>query len=297
MYDVVIVGGGPAGLSAALILGRCRRRIVLCDAGKPRNARSHGLHGFLTRDGINPRELLGIGREQLRPYGVEIRDVPITHVETISGGFRSQVEDGSCLESRKLLLATGVVDHVPQLHGMDQFYGTSVFHCPYCDGWEMRDQPLAAYGQGKSGAGLALSLKTWSRDVVLCTDGRARLRVQDRERLERHSIPVRQDRIERLEGRDGVLERILFHGGEALSRRGIFFSTGQDEACKLAANLGCKFAPQGTVHTNLLQETNVPGLYVAGDACEDVQLAIVAAAEGAKAGFAINTALQHSELA
>lgn len=156
---------------------------------------------------------------------------------------------------------------------------------------------LAAYGQGKSGAGLALSLKTWSRDVVLCTDGRARLRVQDRERLERHSIPVRQDRIERLEGRDGVLERIVFPGGEALSRRGIFFSTGQDEACKLAANLGCKFAPQGTVHTNHLQETNVPGLYVAGDACKDVQLAIVAAAEGAKAGFAINTSLQHSELA
>ena len=297
MYDVVIVGGGPAGLSAALILGRCRRRVVLCDAGKPRNARSHGLHGFLTRDGINPRELRGIGREQLRPYGVEIRDLPVTHVETISGGFRSQVEDGSCLESRKLLLATGVVDHVPQLEGMDQFYGTSVFHCPYCDGWEMRDQPLAAYGQGKSGAGLALSLKTWSRDVVLCTDGRARLRAQDRERLERHGIPVRQHRIERLEGHDGVLERIVFHGGEALARRGIFFSTGQNEACSLTAKLGCKFAPQGTVRTNLLQETNVPGLYVAGDACKDVQLAIVAAAEGAKAGFAINTALQHAEFA
>jgi thioredoxin reductase len=297
MYDVVIVGGGPAGLSAALILGRCRRRVIICDGGKPRNARSRGLHGFLTRDGIDPRELLRIGREQLRPYGVEIRDVQITHVECISGGFRSQVADGCCLESRKLLLATGVVDHLPRLEGIDQFYGTSVFHCPYCDGWEMRDQPLAAYGQGKSGAGLALSLKTWSRDVVLCTDGRARLRAHDRERLERHGVPVRQDRIERLEGRDGVLERIVFQGGEAILRRGIFFSTGQNEACDLAAKLGCQFAPQGTVRTNLLQETNVPGLYVAGDACKDVQLAIVAAAEGAKAGFAINTALQHAELA
>lgn len=296
MYDVVIVGGGPAGLSAALILGRCRRRVVLCDAGKPRNARSRGLHGFLTRDGINPRELLQIGREQLRPYGIEIRDVPVIHVETTGRGFRSLVEDGTSLESRKLLLATGVVDHLPRLDGMDQFYGTSIFHCPYCDGWEMRDQPLAAYGKGKSGVGLALSLKTWTRDVALCTDGRARIRAPERERLERHGIAVWQDRIERLEGRDGVLDRIVFHGGKTLPRRGIFFSTGQDEACDLASKLGCNFAPQGTVHTNLLQETNVPGLYVAGDASRDVQLAIVAAAEGAKAGFAINTALQHTEL-
>jgi thioredoxin reductase len=115
--------------------------------------------------------------------------------------------------------------------------------------------------------------------------------------LERHGVPVRQDRIERLEGRDGVLERIVFNGDNTLPRRGIFFSTGQREACDLAAKLGCAFAPQGTVRTNLLQETNVLGLYVAGDACKDVQLVIVAAAEGAKAGFAINTALQHEELA
>jgi thioredoxin reductase len=297
MYDAIIVGGGPAGLSAALVLGRCRRRVLVCDDGHPRNAASHGLHGFISRDGIEPAELLRVAREQLRPYAVEFRQENVTAACKIEERFEVTLRHGEKLSSKKLLLATGVVDKIPKLDGIDGLYGRSVFHCPYCDGWEMRDQPLAVYGSGKNGAGLAVSLKTWSGDIVLCTDGPTRLRRQEAERLSRHGIPVRNARISRLEGNDGVLEQIVFADGTSLARRGIFFSTGQEQGCGLPAQFGCLFTSKGAVRTNTLEGTNIPGLYVAGDASKDVQLVIVAAAEGAKAAFAINRSLEEEERA
>lgn len=295
MYDVVIVGGGPAGLSAALILGRCRRRVLVCDAGKHRNARSGAMHGFLTRDGIPPAEFLAIARAELKPYGVEICHNAVQQACRAGGFFEATLDDGSKLQSRKLLLATGVVDRIPKIPGIEDFYGRSVFHCPYCDGWEVRDQPLAVYGRGRNGAGLALSLKTWSADVSLCTDGSAGIARPVRERLAAHGIAVRPQRIAQLEGRDGALERIVFKQGPPLARRALFFSTGQEQACNLAHSFGCLFTRKGAVATNRLEGTNIPGLYVAGDASKDVQLVIVAPAEGAKAGFAINTALQDED--
>src|SRR6266498_1985967 len=135
MFDVIIVGAGPAGLSAALILGRCRRRVLVCDIGHPRNAASHALHGFLTRDGIEPAELLRIAREQLHPYdSVELRAVEVTDATRVEHRFEVSLNDGGHLSCRKLLLATGVVDQVPAIAGIEMLYGRSVFHCPYCDG-------------------------------------------------------------------------------------------------------------------------------------------------------------------
>lgn len=281
VFDAIIVGAGPAGLSGALLLGRCRRRVLVCDEGHPRNAASRALHGFLTRDGIAPAELLHIGREQLRPYEtVEWRSLAVTDVRRLDDGFEVALSDGTRVASRKLLLATGVTDRLPAINGIQEFYGKTVFHCPYCDGWELRDQPLAIYGRGEHGKGLALEMTAWSSRLFLCTDGASDLTRHDVERLRRRGIAIYEERIASLAGTDGALERVRFANGGSLTCRAMFFSTGEHQRSDLPARLGCEFTPKGAVSTGEYEATNIPGVYVAGGASRLVQLAIVAAAEG-----------------
>jgi len=291
MYDVVIVGAGPAGLSAALILGRSRRRVLVCDTGKPRNAASRAMHGFLSRDGMPPGEFLRIARDQLRQYdSIEMRDIEVTGAKCVDGRFHVTLHGGDSVSSRKLLIATGVVDNLPDLPGFNELHGASVFHCPYCDGWEVRDQPLAIYGRGLRGLGLSLELTGWSRDLVLCTDGPSEIAADGLARLDRNGIRVREDRITRLEGTDR-LARIVFASGAPLDRHALFFTTGQSQHSGLVTALGCEMNEKGTVLTGKYEAAHLPGLYVAGDASRAVQWVVVAAAEGAEAAFSINTEL------
>ncbi|HEY7473624.1 MAG TPA: NAD(P)/FAD-dependent oxidoreductase [Vicinamibacterales bacterium] len=247
MLDVIIVGAGPAGLSAALVLGRACRQVLVFDAGKPRNYAARALHGFLSRDGIDPFELRRIGLEELGRYDtVRVEDAEVTRAERQSDGtFQVTVGDERQFRAKRLLLATGVSDNLPAIPGVEEMYGLSVFHCPYCDGWELRGQPLAVYGCNKRGYGLAVELLGWSRDVVLCSDGFCELDADELAILARNQITVREDRIARLEGTDGALERIVFTNGEILPRRAMFFTTGQTQASRLAQQLGCQFNDKG----------------------------------------------------
>ncbi|MEO7191761.1 MAG: NAD(P)/FAD-dependent oxidoreductase [Vicinamibacterales bacterium] len=295
--DVIIVGAGPAGLSAALILARACRRVIVFDHDRPRNAATRELHGFLTRDGTPPSAFREYGRAELAKYpGVTIQPHEVLDAARLDTGlFEVELADTRRFTSRKLLLATGVVDLLPDVPGLSELYGHSVFHCPYCDGWELRDAGLAAYGRGKRGHGLSLELLGWSKDVVLCTDGDSELDSKERARLTRNGIAIHEARIARLEGCGGVLERVVFADGSSLPRRALFFSNGQSQCSRLAERLGCEFNDKGTVRTGPYESTHMPGLYVAGDASRAVQWVVVAAAEGAEAAYAINQdLLKHS---
>lgn len=299
VYDVVIVGAGPAGLSAALMLGRCRRSVVVFDTGRPRNAAARALHGYLTRDCTPPAEFLELGRQDLERYEtVSLRAEEVTEASCRPDGrFSATLASGETVLSRKLLIATGVVDNLPDIPGFREHYGHSVFHCPYCDGWEVRDQPLAVYGRGGRGYGLALELTAWSRDVVLCTDGPGELDDDQRGRLARNGVTVRENRVAALEGDRRELSHVVFADGSRLACRALFFTTGQFQRSDLSVRLGCDFNDKGTVMTGKYETTHLPGLFVAGDASRAVQWVVVAAAEGAEAAFAINSALIEEDLA
>jgi thioredoxin reductase len=293
-YDVVIVGGGSAGLSAALLLGRSRRRVLVSDTGKTRNAVAQESHSFFTRDGTTPAELVRIGGEQLRPYEtVELYSVGVKAAKAQSNGFEATLDNGTLVNTRKLLLATGVVDEMPEIEGFRELWGKSIFHCPYCHGWEVRDQPLALYGNGAVGFELAELLKGWSNDLVLCTDGVATLSEDESELLSKNNISIRKERIVRVEAENGQLENIVFANGETLTRKAIFFRPKQHQHSDLAKQLGCEITEFGTVKVDDFGQTSVSGVYASGDMSGrgPTQQVAFAVSRGALAALGVNRAL------
>lgn len=290
-YEVIIIGGGPAGLSAAFVLGRCCRRVLVCDSRRYRNERSSALHCYLGYDGIKPAKFLDLARSQLEPYdNVKYKVSTVTEATKIGLSFGVAFADGELRTADKLLVASGVVDELPKIPGLMELYGKSVHVCPFCDGWEHREKAIAVYGRGEKGGQLAQLLTQWSRDLVLCTDGPTELSDSGRAALEKAGVRVRDTPIARLEGK-GRLERIVFADGSELERHGLFFTTGQHPRSPVLEKLGCEFDERGGVVCGDNCATSVPGVYAAGDVSRDVQLAIIAAAEGARAALAINKAL------
>lgn len=303
MYDVLIVGGGPAGLNAALILARCRRRIVVFDSGRPRNAVARAMHGFLGHDGMNPRELLAQGRREIERYGAEFIVDTVVSAEQLTAeearpcpaGFRIRTASGRSAEGRKLLFATGMCDDLPDLPGVQECYGESVHHCPYCDGWEHRDQHLLALGKSAdAAAGLGIMLRTWTDRITVLLNGEA-LEDEYRDRLTRHGIGICADHVVEVVHQERRLQGVRLANGEQLKADALFFNTGHHAHCLLPGGLGCEFESPEVVRSVRRQKTNVPGLFLAGDADGDVQFVVVAAAEGATAAVAINRELSDED--
>lgn len=298
LYDVAIIGAGPAGLSAALVLGRCGRRVLVFDSGKPRNAHSRALHAYLTRDGTHPIELRALGRQQLSAYpSIELRDIEVRTIYRRENHFEVVPMEAATARARIVLLATGRIDHVPDKPGFATFYGHGVYHCPYCDGWENRGQPLVIHGHGENAFHEALLLLVWSRDVTLCSDGPSHFTPAQADKLRANGIRVIESEILELRGDDeGLLATVAFRDRDPLPCRAVFFCSDCEQKSELPENLGCELDAEGSVKCNGHAATNVPGLYVAGNVRGGIHLAIVAAAEGAEAAIAINRALHAADL-
>ncbi|MFT3784142.1 MAG: NAD(P)/FAD-dependent oxidoreductase [Nibricoccus sp.] len=290
IYDVIIVGAGPAGLSAALILGRCCRNVLVLDSNEPRNAVSRGLHGYLTRDGIGPYDLRAAGRAEIARYpSVCLREGKVIEVTREPDGFRvATAEASEC--SRILLLATGRIDPLPQIPGFREFYGRGVYHCPYCDGWEHRDQSLVVFGGGASGASMAEELLTWSRRVAICTNGERCANGGEGLRVP-EGVQVEDEPIKQLHGTETGLAEICFASGKIISCDALFFCSSCTQRSELPERLGCRFDADLSVLCENHTAAGVPGLFIAGNVRGGVHLAITAAAEGAEAAIAINDAL------
>lgn len=295
-WDVVIAGAGPAGLSAALVLARAQRRVILCDTGTPRSWASKEMHAYLSRDGMPPDQFLAVARREVLRYP-NVKFVPheVTGATRRGAGFAVRIADRAPVRARKLLIATGVFDVIPRIEGIDELFGRSVFQCPYCDGWEMRGRRLLAYGRGQRGYEMARALTAWSRDIVLCTGGPAGLSADARRHLARNGIPLVEKRLARLDGAGGRLKSVVFADGVALARDAMFFDTPTQGQSRLATSLGVRFTRKGGIECGEYETTSVPGVFAAGNIIRDVQLSIVAAAEGARAAFGINRALTRED--
>lgn len=293
LQDCIIIGGGPAGLNAAVVLGRCRRKVTLFDTGEQRNRSSQGMHNYLTRDDILPPGFIQLAHQEINKYGVKLVHKKIVSAKKNSEGiFEAKDIDGNIYQSKKLLVATGVKDILPPIDGIHEFYGKSVFHCPYCDGWEVRDKKIGIYAKNKEGWELALALKGWTDKVTYFTDGGNKIKPLQKQYLDANKIPIVREKISKLTGENGKLENILLKNGDQVDCDALFFVNGFSQQCDLAEAFGCEVNRKGVVVTNRAQQTNITGLYVAGDASRDMHFVVVAAAEGAKAGVNINKELQ-----
>lgn len=300
LYDCIVVGAGPAGLSAALFLARYRRRVLTFHHNSPRNLYSHGVHGFLGHHGILPEVLLARGRDEVTQHGGLIVEACVTRVEKIdeerfritTGGDES---GDNVFESRRLLLATGLRDLTPDCPGFREFYGMSVFHCPDCDGFEVTGKRVAVYGRGKETVGFTLSLLTWTDKLTLITGGdEGDMTDEHRAKLDGFRILVMNKSIASLEGDVEAcqIQRVCFEDGETLGCDALFFNLGVEPASDLHQMLGCKLDKEcGLVWVDEEHQTSVTGVYAAGDLTPRSQLAVVAAAEGAMAAIHIHKSL------
>jgi len=299
LYDCIVVGAGPAGLSASLFLARYRRRVLTFHHNSPRNEYAHGVHGFLGHHGISPAELLARGRDEVTTHGGLIIEACVTGIERLSNEhFRVHTGHGNqdfrTFDARRVLLATGLRDLTPDCPGFRDFYGVSVHHCPDCDGYECIDKRIAVLGSGTKTVGFALGLLTWTNHITLVTEGKDDLSQEDRAKLAAFQISVREQSIKALDGdlKSKQLRRISFNDGDALECDALFFNLGTEPASNLHEILGCKLDEScGLVWVDQTQQTSVEGVYAAGDLTPDSQLAIVAAAEGAMAAIHIHDSL------
>lgn len=290
IVDCAIIGGGPAGLNASLVLGRARKKIVLFDDNKPRNAVTSEAHGFITRDGIDPQELKRIAQEELSRYpDIKIEKQRVSHIKKEQELFHIETQNGDLFKAKKLILATGFKEILPDIHRLEEFYGTSLFSCPFCDGWELRDRPLVVIAEIPGAFHMAKVASNWTDDLVFCTNGKQILSENEKKTLSANGIKINEKKIQTLIGENGALKGIEFEDGEVLSRTGGFVASQWVQPSSIGSSLGCELNERGGIEADRFQRTTVKGVFACGDTLMGgLSQLIIAAAEGSMAGIGVN---------
>lgn len=288
MLDVVIIGGGPAGMSAALVAGRGKQRVLLLDEEKPRNAVTKASHAFLTRDGITPADFREKGRRDLLNYpNISVENDRVIAIDRLSDDtFELTTRSGATLQSKRIVLATGLKETLPEVKAIEDYYGTSIFSCPFCDAWEMKDRSLILILESAQAFHMISLINNWTDDLVLATNGHYFLDSEQKKTLKLNNIRVFEEKISALEGTNGQLGRVTFENGETLIRTGGFCATNLDNKLPFIEQLGIAVNDFGYITTDMMGHTNISGIYAAGEITGPSQL-IVSASQGHMAGIGI----------
>lgn len=310
LYDVVVVGGGAAGLSGALALARARRSVLVIDSGEPRNAPAQHIHNYLSRDGTPPSELLTIGRAEVVSYGGSIVAGHVAALERLDtqdeqGGFRVMLSDGAFVRSRRLLVTTGLVDLLPDLPGLAERWGRDVLHCPYCHGWEVRDQAIGILGTGPMATHGALLFRQWSDDIVLFQHTAPPLSEEQVEQLVARGITIIDGEVAGLEVQEDRLAGVRLRSGALIPRQAVVVAPRFEARADMLRTLGLETTDQvfaGAIVSKYIAAdpmgaTAVPGVWVAGNVADPFAQVIAAAAAGLRAGAAINADLIEEDTA
>jgi thioredoxin reductase len=298
LFDCAIIGGGPAGLNAALILGRSRRNAILFDNNNPRNAVTQESHGFITRDGIKPQEFREIAHRDIAKYpSVIYEKKEIISITKKGQLFELVTSNKELYQSKTIIISTGLKDVLPDIENISDYYGKSLFNCPYCDGWELQDKPLVVIIEEQTqGFHFIQTVYNWSKDLIVCTNGKSILNPEQKRLIQNKNIKIMGNKIKNFEGKNGQIEKIHFESGDSVIRKGGFVLPQPIQASNFAKKLGCEYNSLGGISVDFYGRTNVEGVYAAGDASvfTPAQL-IISAADGLKAAAGVNRDLIQKE--
>ncbi|WP_186580285.1 NAD(P)/FAD-dependent oxidoreductase [Aquibacillus kalidii] len=293
ILDCAVIGGGPAGLNAALVLGRSRRKTILFDDNKPRNAVVSESHGFITRDGIDPQEFKRVAHEELGKYpDVRIEKQRVHRINKENTSFQMETQNGEVYSAKKIILATGFKEVLPDIPRVKEFYGKSLFSCPFCDGWELRDRPLAVIANDQRALHMAKMVSNWTNDLIIFTNGNKIVSLEEQELLKGYGISLNEKKITTFIGEDGMLKKIQLEDSTTVHREGGFITADWKQAASFSSTLKYTLNEYGGIETDSWQRTNTEGVFACGDTrIAGLSQLIIAAAEGSMAAMSVNAEL------
>lgn len=295
-FDVIIIGGSYAGLSAALSLGRALRKVLVLDNGNPCNKQTPHSHNFLTRDGETPAQIADKGRKEVLKYpSVTFENGRVVAVSKINDHFKVQTEEKALFSAKKIIFATGLIDIIPEIAGFAECWGISILHCPYCHGFENKNLPTGVFANGQAGYDQAKFLSNWTKELVLYTDGRSTLTEEQAANLDRRNIPIVEKEIEGFEHSSGKISNIVFKDGSKQTLKVLYATPEVKQQSELPCELGCEFTEHGRIEVDIFQKTTVEGIYAAGDNSSMGRAVPVAVAAGSVAGVMLNKELIEEE--